>query len=144
MNDTPEVDASALKPNTEDKLNKMFMRGAVAKVDASELQAKSAEKTKDIMGVTADVDAENLEAFERKKPTVVMNQAEEANADDLAVYEREHKESIMDQALEAVEALPKKKTVVDEIDAIELPEYMQARKTVHKESIEIPGLPDIK
>ncbi len=144
MNDTPEVDASALKPNTDDKINKMYMRGAVAKVDAGELQAKSTEKTKDIMGVTADVDAENLEVFERKKPTVVMNQAAQANAEELAVYEHEHKESIMDQALEAVEALPKKKTIVDEIDAIELPEYMQAKKTVHKESFEIPGLPDVK
>ena len=60
-------------------------------------------------------------------------------------YEHEHKESIMAQADHAVEAMPKKKeAIVDEIDAIELPEYMQARKTVHtEETPEIPDLPEV-
>jgi hypothetical protein len=48
----------------------------------------------------------------------------------------------MAQADHAVEALPKKvKTYNDEIDAIELPEEMQAKKT--KNTVEIPGLPEI-
>ncbi len=50
----------------------------------------------------------------------------------------------MAQADHAVEALPKKKTTyVDEIDAIELPEHMQAKKTVKEKTPEIPGLPEI-
>ena len=50
----------------------------------------------------------------------------------------------MSQNVEAVEALPKKKsTYNDEIDAIELPDYMQARKTVKDDEPEIPGLPEI-
>lgn len=143
MNDTPEVNAEDLKPNKADELNKRFMR-PTAVVNADELEAKKQEKTQDKMGVTADVSAEELEAYEHKKTRVTMKQTEKANADDLEVYEHEHKEAIMEQADHAVEALPKKKTApIDEIDAIELPEYMQARKTVHSETPEIPGLPEI-
>lgn len=143
MNDTPEVNAEDLKPNKADELNKRFMR-STAVVNADELEAKKQEKTQDKMGVTADVSAEELEVYEHKKTRVTMKQTEQANADELEVYEHEHKEAIMEQADHAVEALPKKKTApIDEIDAIELPEYMQARKTVHSETPEIPGLPEI-
>lgn len=143
MNDTPEVNADDLQPNTADELNKRFMRGT-AVVNADELEAKKQEKTQDIMGVTDDVSAKELEAYEHKKSRVTMKKAGEANAEDLEVYEREHREAIMEQADHAVEALPKKKAApVDEIDAIELPEYMQAKKTVHDDTPEIPGLPEI-
>ena len=50
-------------------------------------------------------------------------------------------ESIMAQADHAVEAMPKRaKTYNDEIDAIELPEEMKAKKT--NNIAEIPGLPE--
>ena len=67
-----------------------------------------------------------------------------ADADQLEAYVPQHSESIMSGDVTAVEALPKKKsTYNDEIDAIELPEYMQARKSVKDDQPEIPGLPEI-
>lgn len=57
----------------------------------------------------------------------------------------EHKEALMDEDLHAVEALPKKKNPYEsELDKIELPEYMQAKKTVREETIEIPSIPQVR
>ena len=144
MGSTPDVDASELKPNENDKFNKMYMRKADF-VKGADLGEKRQTAKRPVMNVTAEVNAESLEAYERKKNGITMNQAGIANADDLKAYEHEHKESIMAQADHAVEAMPKKKeAIVDEIDAIELPEYMQARKTVHtEETPEIPDLPEV-
>ena len=48
------------------------------------------------------------------------------------------------QAERAVEALPKKVNPYEsELDKIELPEYMQAKKTSREETIEIPDLPQV-
>ena len=143
MGDTPLVDASKLIPNTAGKFNKMYMRKTDS-VNAEDLEAKVQTKTQDIMRVTKEVDANKLNSYEHIKSRVTMNAAGEANADDLEAYVHEHKEAIMSQNVEAVEALPKKKsTYNDEIDAIELPDYMQARKTVKDDEPEIPGLPEI-
>ena len=143
MGDTPLVDASKLIPNTANKFNKMYMRKTDS-VNAEDLEAKVQTKTQDIMRVTKEVDANKLNSYEHIKSRVTMNAAGEANADDLEAYVHEHKEAIMSQNVEAVEALPKKKsTYNDEIDAIELPDYMQARKTVKDDEPEIPGLPEI-
>ncbi len=71
-----------------------------------------------------------------------MNKADKANADELEANVTEHTEALMAQADHAVQAMPKKpKTYNDEIDAIELPESMKAKKT--KKQVEIPGLPEI-
>lgn len=143
MNDTPDVDASALKPNEADKLNKMFMR-TTAQVNADDLQENQPKYKRNYMNATGEVDADALEVKEQKKTKITMQFAGEANADELKAYEAEHKEALMAQADHAVEALPKKKAaIVDEIDAIELPAHMQARKTVHSNTPEIPGLPEI-
>ena len=143
MGDTPLVDASKLIPNTANKFNKMYMRKTDS-VNAEDLEAKVQTKTQDIMRVTKEVDANQLNSYEHIKSRVTMNAAGEANADDLEAYVHEHKEAIMSQNVKAVEALPKKKsTYNDEIDAIELPDYMQARKTVKDDEPEIPGLPEI-
>ncbi|MBQ9898379.1 MAG: hypothetical protein IJM44_02860 [Ruminococcus sp.] len=143
MNDTPLVNADDLAPNLDDKFNKMYMRKA-GTANADDLAVKTDERHQDIMGVTRDVDVSKLSQYEHFKSRVSMSGAGEANADDLEAYVREHTEDSMDQDLRAVEALPsKKKTYNDEIDAIELPEYMQARKTVKPDSPEIPGLPEI-
>lgn len=143
MTATPDVDASALQPNQKDELNKRYMRQTMA-VDADQLEAKKLDKPKDIMNATSNVNAEELETFERKKTRITMSFAGEANHEELQTFEREHKASLMDQANKAVEALPKKKAVpADDIDAIELPEYMQARKTIRSESPAIPGLPEL-
>ncbi|MBQ4535180.1 MAG: hypothetical protein IJA18_08260 [Ruminococcus sp.] len=143
MSDTPIVDGSRLAANTEAKYNKLYMKQTET-VNAEDLQAKEEEHTQDIMGVTKDVDAEKIQEYKHYKSRISMEHTEEANADELEAYTPEHTEAIMAQAEHAVEALPKKKTTyVDEIDAIELPEYMQAKKTVRDDTPQIPGLPEI-
>lgn len=143
MNDTPLVDADKLVPNTASKFNKMYMRKTET-VNAGELEAHEQTKTQDIMGVTKEVDADRLNTYEHYKTRIRMSSAGEANADELEAYVHEHKEAIMSHNIEAVEAMPKKQTTYnDEIDAIELPEYMQARKAVNDNIPEIPGLPEL-
>lgn len=143
MSDTPIVDGSRLAANTEAKYNKLYMKQTET-VNAEDLQAKEEEHTQDIMGVTKDVDADKIQEYKHYKSRISMEHTEEANADELEAYTPEHTEAIMAQAEHAVEALPKKKTTyVDEIDAIELPEYMQAKKTVRDDTPQIPDLPEI-
>lgn len=142
MNDTPLVDADDLVPNTAAKFNKMYMRKTET-VNADELEAHDQTKTQDIMGVTREVDADQLNSYEHYKTHISMSSAGEADADELEAYVHEHTEAIMSQDITAVEALPKKQTTYnDDIDAIELPEYMQARKAVNDDSPEIPELPE--
>ena len=142
MSDTPLVDGSQLAANTEAKFNKLYMRRTET-VNANDLEAKKDVHTQDIMGVTKDVDAGKLNAYQHYKSRISMEYTDSADASKLEAYNPEHTESIMLQADHAVEALPKKKTTyVDEIDAIELPEYMQARKTVRDDTPQIPELPE--
>ena len=143
MTATPDVDANELQPNAPDELNKRYMR-ATAPVNADELQEKKVEKPKDIMTDTTNAVSNDLMTTERPKADITMIQTDTVNADELQTYEPERSEPIMDQADKAVEALPKKKkTIDDEINSIELPEYMQARKTVKAAEPEIPKLPEI-
>lgn len=143
MSDTPLVDGSKLAANTEAKFNKLYMRKTDI-VDAGDLEAKNNAPVQDIMGVTKEVDADTINVYKHYKTRISMEHTEDADADQLEAYNPVHKESIMAQADHAVEALPKKKTTyVDEIDAIELPEYMQARKTVNDDTPQIPDLPEI-
>ncbi len=143
MSDTPLVDADKLSPNTSSKYNSLLMRKTDV-VNADDLEAHDDTKKQDIMGVTREVDAERLNSYEHFKSRISMGDAGEADAEDLEAYVPEHQEAIMSQNIDAVEALPKKKTTYnDEIDSIELPEHMQARKTTAVETPEIPGLPEM-
>ena len=143
MGDTPLVDSSKLTANTSPNFNKLYMRQTDS-VNADELQAKSQTRTDDIMGVTQNVDADRLNSYVHMKSRISMENTAQADAGQLEAYVHEHKEAVMAQADHAVEALPKKKTTyVDEIDAIELPDHMQAKKTVKESTPEIPGLPEI-
>ena len=142
MGDTPLVDASGLAPNTAAKFNKFYMK-PTDEVNADDLQAKEEYKAYNYMGKTKDVNAGDLDAYTQKRSQVTMSVTEEADADQLESYSPEHREAIMAQADHAVEAMPKKKArYVDELDQIELPDHMQARKTVRDETPEIPGLPE--
>ena len=142
MGDTPLVDAAGLAPNTAAKFNKLYMK-ATEQVNADDLKAKEEYKAYNYMGKTKDVNADDLDAYTQKRSQVTMSVTEEADADQLESYNPEHREAIMAQADHAVEAMPKKKAMyVDELDQIELPDYMQARKTDREESPEIPGLPE--
>ena len=143
MGDTPLVDAAGLAPNTEAKFNKFYMK-QTANVNAGDLRAKEQTKSHDYMGTTKNVNADDLDSYTQKRSRVTMSVTEEADAGQLEAYVPEHREAIMAQADRAVEAMPKKKALyADELDAIELPEYMQARKTAKDDTPEIPGLPEI-
>ena len=79
-----------------------------------------------------------------KKTQIKMYTTANVNADDLEAYVPEHKKALMAEADHAVEALPKKKDAyIDDLDKIELPDYMQAKKTVKEEKAEIPSLPEV-
>ena len=139
MNDTPLVDASKLKKNEESKYNKMFMRSAEV-ADTSALETKKEQRRFDYMGSTKSVDASELRAKEERRSWNVMSSAGMADPSELQANTKQRTGSMMAQADRAVQAMPKKvKTYNDEIDAIELPEEMKAKKTNKKE---IPGLPE--
>jgi len=141
MSDTPLVDARDLKKNESDKYSKYFMRSA-GTANADELKAKQDSLHLNYMGGTKNVDANQLRAKEDNKSWNLMGGTKQANAADLEMNTVTRKESLMAQPDRAVEAMPKKaKTYIDEIDAIELPEKMKAKKT---NLAEIPGLPEIK
>ena len=143
MNDTPLVDASALKKNEPAKFNRMYMKSADAS-DMGQLQAKAEYKKRDYMGSTKTVDASNMLFNEKSRARNMMGGTMQANADELeAARTDQRRGSMMAQADRAVQAMPKKaRTYNDEIDAIELPEEMKAKKTA-KNTVEIPGLPEI-
>lgn len=144
MGDLPNVDAAELKPAERDKLNKLYMRNTSSA--AKDLGEKKTDVKRAVMHETDIVDASDLAANEHKKTRITMHHAGDANADDLKIYEREHREAIMDQADHAVEALPKKKKkYVDEVDQIELPAYMKARKTAQpSDEPQIPGISGLR
>ena len=143
MSDTPIVDGSKLAANTEAKYNKLYMK-PTEKVNAEDLETNDTEHKQDIMKVTKDVDAEKLQEYKHYKSRISMEYTEDTDANELEAYVPEHTEAIMAQADHAVEAMPKKKeTYVDEIDKIEIPEYMQAKKTVSDENPQIPDLPEV-
>ena len=142
MNDTPLVDASALKKNESAKFNKFYMRSAGV-VNADELKANQEALHLNYMGSTKAVDASELMAKDNHRARNMMGGTKQANADDLEAARTERgRGSMMAQADHAGQAMPKKaKTYNDEIDAIELPEEMKAKKTA-KNTVEIPGLPE--
>ena len=73
-----------------------------------------------------------------------MGYTDDVNADDIKQAVNKHKEAIMAKADHAVEAMPKKINPYEsELDKIELPEYMQSKKTVHEKVAEIPSLPEV-
>jgi len=145
MNDTPIVDAGDLRPNDSDKFSKMYMR-KTDMVNADDLEANHHEKVHDSMGVTKEVDVDKLSSAndDRLRSRITMHTAGEADPDQLEAYVPEHKAAMMAQADHAVEALPKKKEkYVDELDLIELPEHMKAKKTIKSNDPTIPDLPDL-
>lgn len=139
MEDTPLVDANRLVQNNASKFNKMYMRQTTA-VSAENLEEKKSAEPNRIMKTTNSVDADRLNTKMKFKSRIRMGDAENAQIDTFNTQEKKRKKAYMAEADHAVEALPKKKKYVDEIDAIELPEYMKARKTVKKDTPEIPEI----
>jgi hypothetical protein len=143
MSDTPLVDADKLVPNTAAKFNKMYMRQTEV-VNADDLAVNETARPREVMRATRDVDASMLNSYEHIRSRITMGSAGEADAGQLEAFVPRRNSPMMSGDVRAVEAMPKKKTTYnDEIDAIELPDYMQARKTAKDDQPEIPGLPEI-
>lgn len=147
MSDTPIVDAGKLEKNDPSKLNQMYMKKAES-VNSNDLMGSGTHRKtsdKDKMGATKQVDAGKLSVKLKVKSRVSMSAAGSADPDTLETYVPEHKEAIMGTADRAVEAMPKRSNPYqNELDAIELPEYMQAKKTQCEEIAEIPSIPELK
>lgn len=147
MSDTPVVNADKLEKNDPSKLNQMYMKKADS-VNSNDLMGSGTRRKtsdRDKMGATKQVDAGKLSVKLKVKPRVSMSAAGSADPDTIETYVPKHKEAIMRTADHAVEAMPKRSNPYQsELDEIELPEYMQAKKTQHEEILEIPSIPKIK
>ena len=143
MKTAPQANAEDLSPNVPADKNRIYMK-ATDIVDADDLEENVIERSKVKMHVTDTANADDLEEYIKKPNRVVMRHADTANADELESYEYEHVEALMSNADHPVEAMPKKKEVIDEIDAIVIPEYMQAKKTVRTQEEEVPpSIPEL-
>lgn len=146
MSDTPIVDATKIEKNDSAKFARMYMKKA-DDVSSNDLGDKERKKIseRDKMGATKQVDAGKLSVKLKVKSRVSMSTTDYADPDTLEAYVPEHKEAIMGTADHAVEAMPKRSNPYqNELDEIELPEYMQAKKTQREEIAEIPSIPKIK
>ncbi len=144
MGNMPVVDGSKLEKNESSKINNLYMR-QIKDSSSQDLTLTNGEHKQRTMAETEEVDAEMLSENLFVKSRISMAETEEVNADDIEEANTEHREAIMSQADHAVEAMPKKINPYEsELDKIELPEYMQAKKTVKEENVEIPSLPDVK
>ncbi len=143
MSDTPVVDGDKLAKNDSDRINKLYMRQTGNSV-STDLTVGEGKHKKGTMAAAGEVNADMLAEKLNVRSRVSMQYADEINADGIEAYVPEHREAIMAQADHAVEAMPKKIDPYEsELDKIELPEYMQAKKTVHEDTAEIPSLPEI-
>jgi len=143
MSDTPIVDGDQLAKNDSDRINKLYMRQTGNSV-SSDLTVGGGRHKNGTMAAAGEVNADMLAEKLNVRSRVSMQYADEINADGIEAYVPEHREAIMAQADHAVEAMPKKiDPYQSELDKIELPEYMQAKKTVHEDTAEIPSLPEV-
>ncbi|MBR3971133.1 MAG: zinc ribbon domain-containing protein [Ruminococcus sp.] len=143
MSDVPIIDGSTLEKIDSGSMNSIFMR-KINDTVSNDLAGNSGTHIKPSISGANEIDASNIptgHSFTEKtfmKPTVAVN------ADDIEADSFKHREAIMAEPDHAVDPLPKKAPVyVDELDKIELPEYMQAWKTPHDETKKIPTLPEI-
>ena len=143
MDNMPVVDGSKLEKNESNKINNLYMR-QVKDSSSDDLTVGTGKHKDCTMEVTQEVDASKLTENLNVKSRISMGITDEVNADDIEKATHEHREAIMAQADHAVEAMPKKINPYEsELDKIELPEYMQAKKTVRDNTPEIPSLPEI-
>ena len=143
MSDIPVVDGDKLEKNETAKMNHIYMR-KINDTMSADLKNTSGKHQEGIMAETKEVDASLLSENISIKSRISMGDTESVNADNIEKAVQEHHEALMAQADRAVEALPKKVNPYEnELDKIELPDYMQAKKTVREKTAEIPSLPEI-
>ena len=143
MGDMPVVDGSKLEKNDSSKINNLYMR-QVKESASDDLTVSSGKHKHRAMEETREVDASLLSENLNVKSRVSMGYTDSVDANDIEEAVHEHREAIMSQDIQAVEAMPKKKNPYEsELDKIELPEYMQAKKTSREKTVEIPSLPEM-
>lgn len=143
MSDTPLVDGTQLPENEYDRLNKLFMQ-QTGNSTSSDLTVGTGKHKNVSMSAAGEVNADMLAKKLNVRSRVSMQYADTTNADDLKAYVPEHREALMAKADHAVEAMPKKIDPYEsELDKIELPEYMKAKKTVHTDTPQIPSIPEM-
>ena len=142
MTDVEIQDAENLIPNTAAKFSQKYMRQA-ENVNSNDLGEKNTYSRKVSMGSTKSVDAEMLNPKMSYKSRIRMGDATNANPDMSQNTVKKRKAFTMEEAGHAVEAMPKKKQYVDELDLIEIPEYMQARKKSKKDKKNFPSMTDL-
>ena len=144
MADVEIDDSKKLMPNTSGKFSQKYMRRA----ESSSSGDLGEKKTSGRFGQKYMYRAESSVSGDlgKKKTSgksVTMRDAGTADPNSLDSYAPKKKKFTMAEADHAVEAIPKKKKYVDELDLIELPEYMQARKTAKKDKKEFPSMTDL-
>ena len=142
MTDVEIKDAENLVPNTAGKFSQKYMKRA-ENFNSNDLGEKKTFTRKVSMGETRNVDSRMLNPKFNYKSRIRMGDAGQADPDQLKAHVSGQKKFTMAEADHAVEALPKKKKYVDELDLIELPEYMQARKKAKKDDNEFPSMTDL-
>ena len=143
MGDMPVVDGSKLEKNDSSRINNLYMRQIKDSV-SDDLTVGTGKSNSGAMEETREVDASLLAENLNVKSRISMGYTDDVNADNIKQAINEHKEAIMAKADHAVEAMPKKINPYEsELDKIELPEYMQSKKTVHEKVAEIPSLPEV-
>lgn len=142
MSDTPIVDGGLLEKNESDRINRLYMYQT--DTASSDLTVGSGKRKHGEMAATAEVNADMLSEKLEVRSRVSMQYAGEADPDEIEAYIPEHRSALMAEADHAVEAIPKKVDPYEsELDKIELPEYMKAKKTVRETNLEIPSLPEV-
>ena len=143
MGDMPVVDGSKLEKNDSSRINNLYMRQIKDSV-SDDLTVGTGKSNSGAMEETREVDASLLAENLNVKSRISMGYTDDVNANDIKQAVNEHREAIMAKADHAVEAMPKKVNPYEsELDKIELPEYMQSKKTVHEKVAEIPSLPEV-
>ncbi|MDE6424783.1 MAG: hypothetical protein K2K89_01395 [Ruminococcus sp.] len=139
MTDVEIQDAENLLPNDMGKFNQKYMRQASSSGSA-DLGEKKTHSRHVTMGETKNVDSQQLNPKFQYKSRIRMGDTNKSQTDDFNTRTLKKRKVSMAEADHAVEAMPKKKQYVDEIDLIELPEYMQARKKNKKKN---PGMSEL-
>ncbi|MDE5556678.1 MAG: hypothetical protein K2J32_03120, partial [Ruminococcus sp.] len=142
MTDVEIQDAENLVPNNASKFNQKYMRKA-NEAGSGDLGEKTTHKKRVEMSETKTADPRLLNPKFQYKSRIKMGDTTTAQTDNFNTKTLRQRKVSMAEADHAVEAMPKKKKYVDELDLIELPEYMQARKKSKKDKPDFPSMSDL-
>ena len=142
MTDVEVQDAEKLIPNDVSKFNRKYMRQA-SETGSADLGEKKESGGNVKMSETKNVDSRQLNPKLEYKSRTRMGDAVNQQTDDFNTRTVKRRKITMSEAEHAVEAMPKKKQYVDELDLIELPDYMQARKSKKKKKPDFPEMSEL-